>query len=89
MAFSISIGKNILEPKDKPWKDKIYSIGSRMILFSIRNIIPKISVGDLKKIEEIYKKYLGPGYVIDYNKKFGSILCNHNNNFYNKLNDFD
>jgi len=77
MAFSVSIGKNILDPKDKPWKDKIYSIGSRIILFSLGNIIPKISLGDPKKIEEVYKKYLGPDYVIDYNKKFSSILCNH------------
>ena len=25
MAFSVSIGKNILDPKDKPWKDKIFN----------------------------------------------------------------
>ena len=77
MAIAVSIGKDILDPKDKPWKDKIYSYGSRIILFSLGNIIPKISLGDPNKISEVYKKYLGPDYVIDYNKKFSSILCNH------------
>lgn len=77
MAISVSIGKDILDPKDKPWKDKIYSIGSRIILFSLGNVIPKISLGDQEKIKEIYKKYLGPDYEISYTEKFGSILCNH------------
>ena len=77
MAISVSIGKDILDPKDKPWKDKIYSKGSRFILFCMGNIIPKISLGDQKLIEEVYKKYLGPGYKIDYNKKFSTIICNH------------
>ena len=77
MAIGVSMGKDILDPKDKPWKDKIYSYGSRIILFSLGNVIPTISLGDQKLIEEVYKKYLGPDYKIDYNKKFCSILCNH------------
>ncbi len=77
MAIGVSIGKDILDPKDKPWKDKIYSYGSRFILFCMGNIIPTISLGDQKLIEEVYKKYLGPDYKIDYNKKFCSIICNH------------
>ena len=77
MAISVSIGKDILDPKDKPWKDKIYSIGSRIILFSLGNIIPTISLGDQEKIKEIYKKYLGPDYEISYKEKFSTILCNH------------
>lgn len=77
MAISVSIGKDILDPKDKPWKDKIYSKGSRFILFCLGNIIPNISLGDQKLIEEVYKKYLGPDYKIDYNKKFSTIICNH------------
>jgi len=77
MAISVSLGKDILDPKDKPWKDKIYSKGSRFILFCLGNIIPNISLGDQKLIEEVYKKYLGPDYKIDYNKKFSTIICNH------------
>ena len=77
MAIGVNIGKNILDPKDKPWKDKIYTICSRIILFSLGNVIPKISLGDQKLIEEVYKKYLGPDYKIDYNKKFCTIICNH------------
>ena len=77
MAIAVNIGKNILDPKDKPWKDKIYQYGSRVILFSLGNIIPTLSLGDLKKIEEVYKKYLGPDFKLDYNKKFCTIICNH------------
>ena len=77
MAIAVSKGKNILEPKDKPWKDKIYTIGSRIILFSLGNVIPTISLGDQKKVKEIYKKYLGPDYEISYTEKFCTILCNH------------
>ena len=77
MAISVSIGKNILDPKDKPWKDKIYSMGSRIILFSLGNVIPKISLGNQEKVKEIYKKYLGPDYDISYTEKFCTILCNH------------
>ena len=77
MAIGVNIGENILDPKDKPWKDKIYSYGSRIILFSLGNIIPTISLGDQKLIKEVYKKYLGPDYKIDYNKKFSAIICNH------------
>ena len=77
MAISVSIGKNILDPKDKPWKDKIYSYGSRIILFSLGNVIPKLDLGDQEKIKEIYKKYLGPDYEISYTEKFCTILCNH------------
>ena len=77
MAISVSIGKNILDPKDKPWKDKIYSYGSRIILFSLGNVIPKIDLGDQEKIKEVYKKDLGPDYVVSYTEKFCTILCNH------------
>ena len=77
MAISVSIGKDILDPKDKPWKDKIYSIGSRIILFSLGNVIPTVSLGDQEKIKAVYKKYLGPDYEISYDEKFCSILCNH------------
>ena len=77
MAISVSIGKNILDPKDKPWKDRIYSTGSRIILFSLGNIIPKISRGDEEKIKKVYEKYLGPDYKINYDEKFCTILCNH------------
>lgn len=77
MAISVSIGKDILDPKDKPWKDKIYSYGSRVILFCLGNIIPTLSLGDKDVVEKIYKKYLGPDYKIDYNKKFCTIICNH------------
>ena len=77
MAISVSIGKDILDPKDKPWKDKIYSIGSRIILFSLGNVIPTISLGDQEKIKSVYKKYLGPDYEINYTEKFCTVLCNH------------
>jgi len=77
MAILCNMGKDILDPKDKPWKDKVYSFGSRIILFSLGNVIPTISLGDQKLIEEVYKKYLGPDYKIDYNKKFCTIICNH------------
>ena len=62
MAIAVSIGKDVLDPKDKPWKDKIYTIGSRIILFSLGNVIPTVSKGDQKKIKTVYKKYLGPDY---------------------------
>ena len=77
MAIAVNIGKNILDPKDKPWKDKIYSYGSRIILFSLGNVIPTISLGNQELIEEVYKKYLGQDYKLDYNKKFCTIICNH------------
>ena len=77
MAIAVSIGKNVLDPKDKPWKDKVYTIGSRIILFSLGNVIPTISKGDQEKIKKVYKKYLGPDYEISYEEKFSTILCNH------------
>lgn len=77
MAIIVNIGKNIIDPKDKPWKDKAYSFGSRIILFSLGNIIPNTTRGDPKLIEEVYKKYLGPDFKIDYDKKFCTVICNH------------
>ena len=77
MAIAVSIGKDILDPKDKPWKDRIYQIGSRIILFSLGNVIPKISLGDQEKIKSVYKKYLGPDYEISYNERFSTIISNH------------
>ena len=77
MAIAVSIGKNVLDPKDKPWKDKVYTIGSRIILFSLGNVIPIISKGDQEKIKKVYKKYLGPDYEVSYEEKFCTILCNH------------
>ena len=70
IAICVNCGKNIHEPKDKQWKDQVYSYGARFILFTLGNVIPVFSLGDNKIITEVYKKYLGPDYVIDYNKKF-------------------
>jgi len=76
MAIVVNLGKNINDPKQKPYKDKVYSLGSLLVLYSLGFINIKIIRND-EKAKEIYKKYLGPDYEIDYNKKFVTVLCNH------------
>ena len=75
MAIALNRGKNILDPKDKGWKDTIYKTGGRIILFALGGIIP--TEIKIPNIEDIYKKYLGPDYQISYDEKFASIICNH------------
>ena len=73
MAFTLNIGKI---SKYKCIKDLIFSYGCRFVLVSLGCIIPhKIRYDN--KSKEIYKKYLGPDYEINYNKKFSTIVTNH------------
>ncbi len=77
-AIAVNIHpKDVLNKKDKPWKDVCYSLVGRLVLFSLGNVIVTSTKGNEKKIEEIYKKYLGPDYKPDYDKKFCTILNNH------------
>lgn len=77
-AVTVNIhSKNILDKKDKNWKDFCYKLAARLVLFSLGNVIITSSKGDEEKIEKVYKKYLGNDYLIDYDKKYCTILCNH------------
>lgn len=77
-AVTVNIhSKNILDKKDKPWKDFCYKLAARLVLFSLGNVIITSTKGDEEKIASIYKKYLGEEYNVDYEKKYSTILCNH------------
>ena len=75
MSVTLNCGNNTTY-KFKFIKNIIYSYGCRLILFSMGCIIPN-KIKYEKKSEEIYKKYLGPDYKINYNKKFSTLVTNH------------
>ena len=75
MSVTLNCGNNTTY-KFKFIKNIIYSYGCRLILFSMGCIIPH-KIKYEKKSEEIYKKYLGPDYKINYNKKFSTLVTNH------------
>lgn len=76
MAILVNTGKNIHDPASKAWKDIVYTIGSRIVLFAVGCVFIK-EERDPEKAEKIYKKYLGPDYKISYDEPFCTIINNH------------
>ena len=76
MSVTLDFGKNPTSYQFKYIKDIIYSYGCRLVLFSMGCIIPH-KIKYEKKTEEVYKKYLGPDYKINYDKKFSTLVTNH------------
>ncbi|MCQ2815647.1 MAG: 1-acyl-sn-glycerol-3-phosphate acyltransferase [archaeon] len=77
IAFVVSIGDIKKYHPIKEWFFRNFT-GFNLILFG--NVRPQEIIKDDKLntlIESVYKKYLGPEYIIDYNKKYATIIGNH------------
>lgn len=78
ILFSISLiimGAGVTYLKSERMKQLVMKYGSRAIMFSFGSIIPTFSRSE--KSKEVYKKYLGPDYEIDYDKHFATFIINH------------
>ena len=74
-AFFLNLGKPH-NPATKKIKDIFYSIGMRLVLFSLGCIIPTFIRRD-EKCKEVYQRYLGSDYEISYDKKYATLIGNH------------
>ena len=74
IVIVVKFGTDINDPKDKFYKDKIYSNNSKLVLYSIVLIKIKIIKNDENE-KVIFKNYLCSK--IDYDKKFLTINSNN------------
>lgn len=76
MAVLTNVGKDIHDPASKAWKDKAYTLCSKIVLFAVGCVLVT-EERDPAKAAKIYKKYLGPDFEISYDEPFCAVISNH------------
>lgn len=78
ILFSITLiimAIGVTYPKEESTKAFFMKYGCRIAMFSFGSIIPSFTRSN--KSKDVYKKYLGQDYLIDYDRHFATYIINH------------